>query len=531
MLEIYDCTPREGEQAEGVSFSLKDRIELCKKLDEFGVDFIELGWPLASEDIFKSFKECGKIMKKAKIVAFGSTSINKNPENDENLNSIVLCGVKYACIFGKSDVSHVEKQLKITKEENLKKIFESVRFLKNKRIKVFYDAEHYFDGFKLNKEYALNTLVEAAKGGADRVVLCDTNGGVLPEEARAIVSETLQLLKTKKFNVEIGVHFHDDSGLALANTLSCLDFIKQVQGTINGIGERIGNLNFSEFLPVYIKKLGKKLNVNLKKLKEINEETFRLAGIAIPEKRSFVGDLAFSHKAGVHIDAHIKGASYEHANPEDFGNKRTIILNSLGGRSSVVELAKKFGYELDKNDLKLREKIQDLFDELKGHEEKGYRLGTLEAEQFLLIEKYFGSGEEFFKIEEWGINSGVKNNKEVSIFRVGCRINDELVEEELSVEGGPVDAVFKTLKKIIGRKYVFVEDLQLIDFHVSIARQKGEESSVRTEIYFSDGEDFSTVGVDKNILQSSIEALEKGFRYFLKKSTKSDYIKKAEGRF
>jgi 2-isopropylmalate synthase len=514
-LEIYDCILREGEQAEGASFSFKDRIELCEKLDEFGVDYIELGWPIVSEEIFDSFRTVSSKIKKAKVVAFGSTSIKENPSEDKNLNSIIDCGAKYACIFGKSSLIHVEKQLRISGEENLLKIFKSVKFLADNGIKVFYDAEHYFDSFKNNKEYAIETLINALSAGAERIILCDTNGGILPAEAREIVRETKEILEKKIFEVKLGVHFHDDCGLALANTLACLNYIVQVQGTINGIGERLGNLNLSEFIPVYIKKLGNKSEINLKELKKLNEEAYRLAGIEIPEKRAFVGERAFSHKAGVHIDAQKKGASYEHENPEDFGNRRTILFNSLGGRSSIISLAEQFNYELDKNNSEVKEKTDELFKELKEYETSGYKIGSIKAEQFLLIEKYFGNKNLAFDIVEWEIKSEFKNRKEISKFRVVCRLDNEIIEGELSVEGGPVDAAFKTLKKILSKKYPEIEELNILDFHVSIARQKSEESSVRTRINFTNGFEFSCVGVDKNMLGSAIEALEKGFRYYL----------------
>jgi 2-isopropylmalate synthase len=546
MLEIYDCTLREGEQAYGASFNPESRIELCRKLDEFGVDYIELGWPMTSKEIFGSFEEALKIAKKAKIVAFGSTSIKPLVEDDENLNSIVKTGVKHACIFGKTSLSHVEKQLKINGEENLKKIFDSVKFLREKGVIVFYDAEHYFDAFKENKEYALQTLISAINGGVETLILCDTNGGVLPDESQRIANETWNVLKSSGFQAKLGVHFHEDCGLALANTLACLPYISQVQGTINGIGERVGNLNFSEFLPVYANKLGNKLNIDLKKLKKINEDAFRLSGINIPEKRAFVGNLAFSHKAGVHIDAHAKGASYEHENPEDFGNKRAIIMNTLGGKNSIVNIAEKFGYKLDKNNEETKEKIKELFEELKTYENEGYKFGVYDAEKFLLIEKYFGLNDLIFKINEWRIKSEVVNRNEISYFKVECRLNNKIIEGEMKVEGGPVDAAFKALKKMLSREYPEIENLKLIDFHVEIARRRAEESSVRTMITFSntenfdekfsdvfdtrgvssDEEEFSVVGADKNILESAIEALEKGFRYYLiklKKTKESDW--------
>ena len=486
-LEIYDCTLREGEQAEGASFSTNNRIELCKKLDEFGVDYIELGWPLASPEIFESFEQALAVVKNAKIVAFGSTSIHKNPAEDKNLNSIVLTKVKNACIFGKTDLEHVEKQLKINPEDNLNKIKDSINFLKQKNIEVFYDAEHYFDGYNKDSNYAVETLVSALSGGAKKLILCDTNGGILPDLAFEIIKNTKDALKKRGYSdsdYSLGVHFHNDSALALANTISCLSQISLVQGTINGIGERVGNLNFSEFLPVYIKKLKGESDIDLKKIKEINDFAFKISGLEIPEKRAFVGDSAFTHKAGVHIDALKKGAGYEHLNPEDFGNKSKILLNSLGGRGSVVQLAEQFGYNLDKNDLETKEKIQELFEELKELEEKGYRMGAVIAEQCLLIEKYFGEEKQLFQVNEWYINSELKNNKETSHFDVNCQINNNKIQEKMTVEGGPIDAAFKTLKKIFSKQCSKIEELKLVDFHVSIAVRYNEESAVRTEIFF-----------------------------------------------
>lgn len=520
-LEIYDTTLREGEQASGASFSQEERIKICKELDEFGVDFIELGWPVSSQEIFDSFKKCKSIVKKAKIVAFGSTSIQQNISEDKNLKTLAECGAEYVCIFGKSSLSHVEKQLKISAQENLKKISESIEFLKNKGIHVFYDAEHYFDGFKLNNNYALETILTALKSGAERVILCDTNGGTLPEEASEIAKETKNILEKKGFENVLGIHFHDDCGLALANTLSCLKYAKQVQGTINGIGERVGNLNFSEFLPNYILKMKNKKNLNLKKLKEINEEVFRAAGICIPESRAFVGESAFAHKGGVHVDAMNKGASYEHLSPEEVGNKRVILLNTLGGRGSVISAAKEFGYSLDKKDELTQEKINKLFEELNSMEKKGYRIGAVKAEQFLLIEKYFGKLKEILNVKKWEIKTSMNNGVEESEFDAECFIEGKIEKTKFKVAGGPVDACYKTLKEILKRKYPEVEKLKISDFHVEIARRKQEESSVRTLITFEDGEEFETIGVDKNILQSAVEAIEKGFRYYLNRKYKN----------
>ena len=519
-LELYDCTLREGEQAAGASFDLAGRVELFSQLDDFGFDFIEVGWPFVSEKIKQSFELCRKIRKTAKIVAFGSTSINSDPSIDENLKSLLDSKADCACIFGKSHLDHVKKQLNISPEDNLRRIEESILFLKKNGMTVFYDAEHFFDAFKDHKEYAIKTLISAIKGGAERIILCDTNGGIMPSEAESIIKETYEELKN--YNVKFGVHFHNDCNLALANVLVCLHYIVQVQGTINGTGERVGNLNFSEFIPIYTVKLGNKLNVKSKNLKILNELAYRMAGSEIPESRAFVGETSFAHKGGVHIDAMNKGASYEHIDPETFGNHSIFLLNTMGGRTSVIEIAKMFGHELDKKDSLVKLKIEKLFKELGELERKGYKIGFVKAEHYLLIEKYFGELMDFFTIHnDWDVRTWKEGGKEYSECYMNCSLDGVEVERKIKVEGGPVDAIYKTLISIVSEKYPIIHKLELVDFHVGIARRHGEESSVRTAITFECGEKFETVGVDGNIIQSTIEAIEKGFRYYLNLQRKS----------
>ncbi len=513
-LELYDCTLREGEQAAGASFDLDGRLKVFSMLDEFGFDYIEVGWPHASKEIMDSFEACRKIRKKAKIVAFGSTSINSNPEIDENLNSLLKSKADYACIFGKSHLQHVEKQLRISKEENLTRIRESIKFLTNNGMPVFYDAEHFFDAFKDNKEYALMTIKTAMDAGAERIILCDTNGAIMPSEAKAILGETKKYLGSES---SLGVHFHNDRGLALANALICLEDIVQVQGTINGIGERVGNLDFTQFLPIlkisYANRITHPQVMN--KLMSLSQCVSSASGIEVPLNRPFVGEYAFAHKGGVHIDATNKGASYEHFNPEIFGNKRKIILNTLGGASCVTAVASQFGYVLDKKNPEVQKKIKLLFEELKTMEQKGYRIGGVDAEQYLLIEKYFGNILNFFEIDSYKINSEWMGGKETSRFSMYGFVDNNPITEEFSLEGGPVDAAYKALVSILSDRYPLVKKLRIEDFHISIAKHKAEESTVRTEISFEQDEKFKTVGVDENMFQSSLEALEKGFRYYL----------------
>lgn len=516
--EIYDCTLREGEQMAGASFSLNDRLKIVKALDEFGVDYIELGWPVSSPETMKAFHEAEKLsLKKAKIVAFGSTSISDNMLEDKNLNSLVESRAKYACIFGKTWLPHIEMQLRISAEENLKKISESIKFLKDKKMNVFYDAEHYFDGFENNKEYALKTLEKAAEAGALRLILCDTRGGKLPEEVLEIVKETKRQLEAKKISIELGVHFHNDSGLALANTLVALPYINQIQATINGFGERVGNLDLCEIVPTLALKKSISLNVDLKKLKEISGLLYDATNLPRQMRQPYVSDRAFSHKGGVHIDAERKGASYQHINPEILGLNSSLLLNSLGGASGVIHTAEKFGYKLDKNNKETGEKIKEILEGLLELEKAGYDLGDIEAEQFFVIEKHFGDLREFFSIEDWN----VKTHKFGSLCELIGRVNGEVLHIEKKVNGGPVEAMYEAMKELIGKKYN-IKCLELIDFKVRIAKQSGVESSVRTRITFSNGEEFETVGVSQNILESALEALRKGFQYYLHQNKENE---------
>jgi len=509
-LEIYDCTLREGEQAGGVKFSLEDRIKIAKALSEFGVNFIELGWPI-HKDVLEAFLKIKKENLKANIVAFGSTSISKNIKEDRNLNSIIKSKARYACIFGKTWLEHVEKQLKISKEENLEKIFQSIKFLKNNGIDVFYDAEHFFDGFKHNPEYALKTIEKAVEAGASRIILCDTNGGSLPEEIKEAIKKVIAFFKNKKLEIKLGIHMHNDCGLALTNSLEALDYVEQIQGTINGLGERVGNLDLCEFIPLLILKKNIKLNFKLEKLKSLSEIVYKAANLPKQIGQAFVSERAFSHKGGIHIDATTKGASYTHIMPEVLGLNHNFMLTSLGGSACVINAANQFGFSLDKRDEKIRTKINNVLEELKEMEIKGYDIGNILAEQYIIINKHFGNYKIFFKVKNWEITT--KKNKSSCYLKL--EINMEEVEIKKEIEGGPIDVLYKTLSELLSKKYECINKLKLVNYKVRIAKSKGVESSVRTRIDFSDGEEFSTVGVSENIIQSSLEALEKAFNYYL----------------
>ena len=527
MIKLFDTTLRDGLQYPGANMSLSDKIKTFGEIDNLGVDFIEVGWPASPNFDQELFVECKKIRKNAKIVAFGSTSIDTDPKKDRNLESVLNSGADYACIFGKTWLVHVEKQLHSTPEENLRKISESVGFLVKNGMEVIYDAEHYFDGFKENEEYAIKTLESAAKAGAKYLVFCDTRGGTLTHEVVEIIKKTKFELEKRGIKTKLGTHFHDDSGLAVSNALYSAEYVDMIQGTINGMGERVGNLNLITFAANWTYKMGGDTKLDFKGSKKVSEEVWRMAGLQAPGNLPFVGENAFAHKGGVHIDAVKKGASYEHVNAEDFGNSRLLLLTSLGGRGSISEVAQRHGYNHDKKNPEFIEKANKLFNRLKHLEEKGYRIEALAAEQFLLIEEFFGNLGKFFEFNETEISTKFGgNDKESSKAQINGRIENKNLKNSREIYGGPVHALYQALSESLVSTYPMLKNLKIHDFHVDLARYHGVQSTVRVPITFSDGENFTVVGVSDNIIRASREAIEKGFRYYLqRKIAKKQYIK------
>jgi len=514
MIRIFDTTLRDGTQSPDVNFSLRDKIEIVKSLDDFGVDYIELGWPGSNPKDMDTFLEATKLkLKKAEIVAFGATrKVGVSAENDHNLLAILESKAKVACIFGKTWLEHVRKQLKSKAEDNLKAIADSIGFLKKNKLKVFYDLEHFFDGFKDNKEYAQECIKTADKAGADCLILCDTNGGCTPDEVISIVKEIRDFIKKKEIKAELGIHAHNDSGCAVANSLVAVGLgITNVQGTINGFGERTGNADLCQLIPALMIKKRLKLDVKLNDLKVLSDLIYTLANMKPNNHQPYVGRNAFSHKGGIHVDAVMKGASYEHIDPDLVGNKRDIILSDLSGKANIVEVAKKFGVNVDKSNPKVAEMLK----EVELLEKKGYDVGDLNAEQFLLVDKFFGKNKELFEINTWKILSEQRNG-EFSECVITGTVNGKAREVVAPVKGGPVDAAYKSLMKMIATNHKQIESLELINYKVMIAEDQGAKSSVRVYIEFKNGkEEWGTVGVSGNILEASMEAIEKGFRYYL----------------
>lgn len=438
-IEIYDTTLRDGAQSEGISYSLQDKINIARRLDEFGIHYIEGGWPYSNpkdREFFTYFKK--HPLKKVKLVPFGSTAHPSSPPHkDKNLHSLIEVESEYVTIFGKSWDLHVRDVLRLSLDENLKIIYESIRFLKKKDKKVFYDAEHFFDGYKHNKEYAIKTLKAALEAGCDLVVFCDTNGGILPWQLRAIIKEVKKRLGLKTF----GVHCHNDLGLGIANSLiSVEEGCSHIQGTINGYGERCGNADLISIIGILVLKMGYKLfpAKKIEELTELSRFVSEISNIAPQDNQPFVGRSAFAHKGGVHIDAVLKNPlCYEHINPARVGNNRRFLVSELAGKSTLVLKAKELNFEVSKRSSQT-ERLHQLVQRL---EKEGYQFELAEGSFRLLIHREFKKYKKFFELLGFRvIVEKREDNSLISEATVKLKIKDKL--EHTAAEGdGPVNAL------------------------------------------------------------------------------------------
>ena len=507
---IYDTTLRDGTQNKDVNLTVRDKIGFLKILDSLKVDYAELGWPGSNPKDMEAFLEASNLnLSHTKVAAFCSTrKKNTSASEDPNLKAVLESKAKVATIFGKTWVEHVEKQLKSTKQENLEAIKESVEFLKQNNLEVFFDAEHFFDGYKQDSEYATSCLRAALSSGASCLILCDTNGGTLPDEVLSILTKL-----TKHFPKEkLGIHCHNDSGCAVANSLIISNLVSHIQGTVNGVGERCGNADLCQLLPSLKLKKNTQINPDISRLKEVSDRFNILANLNNQNNQPYVGKNAFSHKGGIHVDAVSKGASYEHINPSLVGNARNIVLSDLSGSANIVEALKQFKIQTDKSDPRVREMLE----EVKLLEKQGYDIGDLEAEKFLLSNKHFLNKNPVFKINDWKIMSEERDSTLYSECVLTGTVQGKPCQVVAPVKGrGPVDATYTALKKFLNQ-FPKLSGIQLINYKVMIAEDKGAESSVRVYIEFkNNGHEWATIGVNKNILNASLEAIEKGFRYYL----------------
>jgi 2-isopropylmalate synthase len=520
-VQLYDTTLRDGAQSEGISFSVVDKLHIAQKLDELGIHYIEGGWPGSNPKDTEFFDKARSLsLTNSVLVAFGSTRYpGSKAEADANLLALVNAGVKVVTIVGKSSESQVTQVLETTLDENLSMIADSVRYLKSKSLTVFFDAEHFFDGFKVSPTYALRTLEAAAEAGADCLVLCDTNGGALPGEIVTAVEAA-----GKSTAVSLGIHAHNDSGLAVANSLVAVQAgASQVQGTINGYGERCGNANLCSIIPALKLKLGIDCvtDAQLARLTEVSHYISEAANLVPDPHAPYVGQSAFSHKGGLHVSAMSKWEeSYQHIDPTWVGNQQRVVVSELSGKKNIMYKAKELGLDLPSKG----KEVKDLLEQVKFLESRGFQYDNAEASFELLLHRTKPDYKPPFELVDFMVV--VEKKRRPSTRRsleemlseaiVKVRVGEEIMHT--AAEGdGPVNALDRALRKALLQFYPSLAQVKLVDYKVRILEEStGTESQVRVLIESSDGVDeWRTVGSSTNIIEASWLALADGLEYWL----------------
>ncbi len=518
-IEIFDTTLRDGTQSEAISLSIQDKLLITQKLDEFGIDFIEGGWPGSNprdEEYFKKVKALS--LKHAHICAFGSTARDpKNIERDNNIQKLLKSETPAISIFGKSWRLHSEKSLGLTDDQNEELIYKSVLFLKKNGRKIIYDAEHFFDGYKDDKEFAIKMLKAAEQGGADVIVLCDTNGGTLSGEVFDIFSSV-----RKSIDSPLGIHAHNDGETAVANSLQAVVAgAVHVQGTINGFGERCGNANLCSIIPNLNLKMNKKTGQvrNLEKLTSLSHYVDEIMNQVPNNRAAFVGKSAFTHKGGIHVSSILKdNRMYEHIVPATVGNRQHVIISDLSGRSNIRYKAQEFGFDLSDD----KEFSKKFVGQIKSMEYEGFQFDGAEASFELLLLAELNEYEPFFDVIYTKINvmfnhEGHKYAEAVLKVKVGKDI------EHTAADGnGPVNALDSALRKALMRFYPEIKNIHLVDYKVRVLNERnGTAAKVRVLVESSDGEKmWSTVGVSHDIIEASLQALNDSLNYKILKMQK-----------
>jgi len=515
-IQIYDTTLRDGSQGEGVNFSLQDKLLITAKLDEVGVDYIEGGYPLSNPKDAEYFLRARELtLKHAKIVAFGMTRRRGCAAADD----VGMCALRdsqapVVTIVGKTWDLHVTEVLNVDEAENLAMIRDSVAFLKAEGREVFYDAEHFFDGFRANPEFAIRTVVAAQDAGASIIVLCDTNGGRLPEEVAAAVEAVRKVLK-----IPVGIHCHNDCELAVANSLTAVDHgAIQVQGTINGIGERCGNVDLISVVGNLGLKKGHDVLLpgGMVHLTELSRYVYEIANMNFRSTQAFVGTSAFAHKGGMHVHAVNRlASSYEHIPPETVGNERRVLVSELSGRSNIIAKTTKYQIENDKELMaRILERVVDL-------ENQGYQFEAAEASFDLLVRKEAGVYLPKFQRLHYRVNvETTAGQGTITEATVKLRVNSHI--EHVVAEGdGPVNALDNALRKALAVAYPNLAEMQLVDYKVRVINSaEGTAARVRVVIESRDHDDvWSTVGVSENVIEASWLALVDSVEYKLYKDT------------
>ncbi|MCP4481972.1 MAG: citramalate synthase [bacterium] len=511
-LLTYDTTLRDGAQTEGISFSLEDKLRIVQKLDDFGIDYIECGWPGSNPKdmlLFSMLREFD--IKHAKITAFGSTRRKDiNVYDDINFKNFLEAKSDAVCIFGKTWDLHVKDALRTTLAENLAMISDSISFLKEHNFEVIYDAEHFFDGYKANPLYAEKILKTAEAAGADQICLCDTNGGMLPFEIETIISSLVNTV-----NIPLGIHTHNDAGTAVANSIMAIKCgATIVQGTINGYGERCGNADLTSIIPAAAFKMGLVVNADLKKLKETSFYISEVANKVPHDNQPYVGYSAFSHKAGIHVSAVERNSkTYEHIMPEEVGNKRRIVVSELSGKSNILAKARDFNIDLDEKEL------ADILRLVKDKENDGLQYEGAEASLELLMRKNLSGYQNFFDLEGFKVIIEKDDTGKITSKAI-IKIVVEGVEEHTASNGaGPVNALDNALRKALEKFYPQLKEVGLSDFKVRVVGSGGgTESKVRVLIETRDTSDeWLTIGASENVIEASWQALVDAVEYKLLK--------------
>ncbi len=512
-VSLYDTTLRDGTQGTGISFSVLDKIRVAEKLDEFGIDYIEGGWPGSNPKDAEFFTEAAKRKwKHAKLAAFGMTRRgNSKVEDDAQVKALLDAQTPVVCVVGKTWPLHVTHVFKVTTEENLAMIGDTVRYLKSKGREVLYDAEHYFDAYKDDPEYALETIKVATDAGADLVVLCETNGGNLPGFIGEVTRKAIAHLGRP-----VGIHTHNDCGLGVANALAAIEAgACQVQGTINGYGERVGNCNLITAIANLQLKLGIPVCEDLTKLRELGQFVAELANVAPDIRAPFVGTAAFTHKGGLHVDAVQKlASSYEHIDPALVGNERVIAVSDMSGQANILHRAEALGYPLGKGS----DEVKKVLNEVKQRESEGYEYESAEASFALLLRKVTGKYKPLFEMQEYHCTYRCAGDGRWNKCEATVKLRMDGKESYQVAEGdGPVNALDAALRKALAPFHPGISAIRLEDYKVRIINgQSGTAARTRVHITSSDGSDaWGTVGVSDNIIQASWLALVDSFEYKL----------------
>ena len=517
-IELFDTTLRDGTQGEGVNISIHDKLEITKRLDEFGINIIEGGWPGSNPkdeeyfDIVQNLK-----LKNSKICAFGSTARYPDRiESDNNLLKLIDSNAPIITIFGKTWRFHSEKTLGLTDEQNEELIYKSVKFLVEKGRRVIFDAEHFYDGYKDDANFAITMCKAAVKGGADTIVLCDTNGGSLPHEVFDITENTL-----KQIEIPVGIHAHNDGGVAVANSIAAVQAgATHIQGTMNGVGERCGNANLCTIIPNLILKMKKEtiFELNLKILTSLSNFVFEIMNISPNTRAPFVGKSAFAHKGGIHVSSVLKDSRmYEHLEPTVVGNIQRVIVSDLSGQSNIRYKAAKLGIELP-DDQEFNKKFVHFLKEL---EYKGFQFDGAEASFELLLRNELNELPTFFNVVYAKVNVMFDDKgSEYSEAVLKVQVSGEI--EHTAAEGhGPVNALDKALHKALRRFYTELDDVHLIDYKVRVLGE-GDGTAAKVRVLIESGDKnnvWSTVGVSENIIQASLQALTDSINYKLFKKS------------